>query len=131
LETRNNIAGFTVRALFYNGTGGKPMAETCMVKGCALAVAGPSEYCEGHRAEIERAAGPSDVHEAVELVRRTPWTVLWCVKNILDGEHPHTGDDVWLAETQRLNDEGRLELRQKRFHYKLDDTKRFTPSAVR
>ena len=56
-------------------------------------------------------------------MNRMPWSVLWCVKGIIEG-HPGCDDEEWLAETQRLNDEGRLELRKKRFYYKLPESLR-------
>jgi hypothetical protein len=93
---------------------------TCQIKGCKLEAAEKGNYCEGHSAEIERGASQEDVNEAIDLVRKTPWTVLWCVKLILEGYHPGGRDDKWLADTQEFNDAGRLELRGKRFHYKLD-----------
>jgi hypothetical protein len=93
---------------------------TCEIKGCKIKAASKDNYCTAHSAELERRADEEDVQRAIELVRKTPWTVLWCVKHIIDGHHPNAGDIEWLADTQAMNDSGRLELRNRRFHYKVD-----------
>jgi hypothetical protein len=99
---------------------------TCGIKGCQLEAADKDIYCEGHNVELDRRASPLDVRKAVELVKKMPWTVLWSVKRILDGHHPGGDDDIWLADTQKFNDTGRLELRGDRFHYKVDENELFS-----
>ena len=92
----------------------------CKMEGCKLGAILKSDFCAGHHNEVERRCDEKDVKAAIELVQKTPWTVLWSVKRILDGHHPHGDDNMWFADVDKLVPAGRLELRENRFHYKVD-----------